>query len=97
MIFDKTNPGITTASFTTNNVYKDSLAKVGDVGEISISFDENIRSIATLLNAYEISLSGNGQNYSHSYTFSDSNNNGTVSLNMTGIRFSWKSVRYLNR
>ena len=43
VVFDKTNPGITTASFTTNNVYEDSLAKVGDIGEISISFDENIR------------------------------------------------------
>ena len=82
VIFDKTNPGITAASFTTNNVYGSTLAKVDDVGEISIAFDENIRSIATFLNAYEISLSGNGQNYSYSYTFSDSNNNGTVSLNM---------------
>ena len=82
VIFDKTRPGITSAIFRTNNVYSDSLAKVNDIGEINISFDENIRSLSTLLNDYDIALLGNGQDYSYNYTFSDSNNNGTVLLNM---------------
>jgi len=82
VIFDKTNPGITSATFTTNNIYSNSFAKVDDIGTITISLDENIRGISTQLDNYEIDLNGSGQDYSYSYTFSDTNNNGVIMLNM---------------
>ena len=44
--FDKTNPGITSLSFITNNLYGDSLAKIGDIGTINISLNESIRTIS---------------------------------------------------
>jgi hypothetical protein len=82
VIFDKTNPGITTASFTTNNVYDPSLAKIDDIGIITISLDETIRNISTQLDDDEITLTGNGQDYSYAHTFSDTNNNGNMMLNI---------------
>ena len=80
VIFDKTDPQITAGSFVTNNSYGDSLAKVGDVGSINISLNENLRSILAQVDGDSISMNGGSQNFSYSYIFSDSNANGNITL-----------------
>ena len=85
VIFDKTDPQITTGSFVTNNSYGDSLAKVGDVGSINISLNENLRSISAQIDGDSISMNGGSQNFSYSYIFSDSNANGNITLNMLAL------------
>ena len=82
VIFDKTNPGITAASFLTNNIYSDSLAKVGDVGTITFLTNEVIRNISAQLDNDEITLTGSGQDYSYAHTFSDTNDNGNMIINI---------------
>ena len=82
VIFDKTDPQITTVSFVTSNSYGDSLAKVGDVGSINISLNENLRFISAQVDSDSISMNGENQNFSYSYAFSDSNQNGYIALSM---------------
>jgi len=83
--FDKTNPEITSLSFTTNNLYGDSLAKIGDIGTINISLNESIRTISSQLDNINILFDGNGLEYSYAYTFSDTNNNGQINLNILAL------------
>ena len=85
VIFDKTSPTITQATFTTNNTYGDSLAKINDIGSINFSLNENLRSILTQLDSDSISMNGGNQNFSYNYTFSDSNQNGYIALSMLAI------------
>ncbi|MFL2989331.1 MAG: FlgD immunoglobulin-like domain containing protein, partial [Candidatus Neomarinimicrobiota bacterium] len=85
VIFDKTSPTITQATFTTNNSYGDSLAKINDIGSINFSLNENLRSVLTQLDSDSISMNGGNQNFSYNYTFSDSNQNGYIALSMLAI------------
>ena len=85
VIFDKTSPTITQATFTTNNTYGDSLAKINDIGSINFSLNENLRSVLTQLDSDSISMNGGNQNFSYNYTFSDSNQNGYIALSMLAI------------
>ncbi len=80
--FDKTSPQFGSVSLVTDNVYSDSLAKLGDVATLNFSINEAHRSLVTTFDGNEIFPSQSGFNFSYNHTFSDSNNNGEIDLNI---------------